>query len=371
MVTETLRWADPKRYAWLLSLLVPLSPFLAALLVSVSGSPVGWYLGPILVFVVLPLLDTWVGTDATNPPEGVRQQVEQDRYYQWCTMAFIPLQYAGFFFACALWASGALDLSAKLGLVLTVGIVAAFAINAAHELGHRKASSERWFSRIALAQSAYGHFYVEHNRGHHVHVATPDDPATARFGESFYAFWCRTVWGSMRSALALERARLSRVGRPVWSLANEVVQGWAMTGMLFGVALVIFGTTILPWLLLQAVIGFTLLEAVNYLEHYGLERQRLPDGRYERCTIAHSWDADHLASNIVLFHLQRHSDHHIHPGRRYQVLRHQDAAPRLPHGYAAMVLLALVPPLWRRVMDPRVVAARAFGAHLPAHAADP
>jgi alkane 1-monooxygenase len=144
-----------------------------------------------------------------------------------------------------------------------------------------------------------------------------------------------------------------------------------MTGLLFGALLGVYGAAILPWLVVQAVVGFTLLEAVNYLEHYGLERRRLPDGRYERCNVTHSWDSDHLASNILLFHLQRHSDHHTHPGRRYQVLRHQPEAPRLPHGYAAMILLALVPPLWRRVMDPRVEASRASGADLSADAAAP
>jgi alkane 1-monooxygenase len=349
-------WRDPKRYAWLLALLIPLSPFLGAAIARGLDAPAGWYAGVAIAFGLIPLLDTWLGDDVANPPESVLARLEEDRYYRWCTMAFLPLQYAGLVFACAQWSAGALSPAAALGLALTVGIVGGFAINAAHELGHRKDTVERWGSRIALAQCAYGHFYVEHNRGHHVHVATPDDPASARYGESFYAFWPRTVWGSLRSALAMERARLARLGRAPWSLANEVVVGWAMTAVLFGGLVLAFGLRIAPWLLLQAVVGFTLLELVNYLEHYGLLRQRLPDGRTERCRHAHSWDSDRIASSLFLFHLQRHSDHHTHPGRRYQALRHVDDSPRLPHGYAAMVLLALVPPLWRRVMDPRLLA---------------
>ncbi len=349
-------WRDPKRYAWLLGLLVPLSPFLGVWLASATGSDVFWFLGPLLSFVMLPLLDAWVGTDETNPPTRLLDRLEEDRYYRWCTMAFIPLQYLGLVFACGQWASGDLGLVAHVGLALTVGVVAGFAINAAHELGHKKASAERWLSRIALAQSAYGHFYVEHNRGHHVHVATPEDPASARYGESFYAFWPRTVWGSLRSALSIERTRLARLGRGAWTPRNDVVQGWLLTTGLFGALLLGFGPAIAPWLLLQAVVGFTLPEAVNYLEHYGLLRRRLPDGRYERCRHVHSWDSDHIASNVFLFHLQRHSDHHTHPARRYQALQHVAEAPRLPHGYAGMILLALVPPLWRRVMDPRLLA---------------
>lgn len=356
MPSDGRRYPDPKRYAWLLALAIPLSPFVAALLAHVTGSTVAWYLGPIVSFLVLPLLDLWVGTDATNSSERVLAQLEDDRYYRWCTMAFLPLQYAGVVVACMLWASGSLSVADALGLALTVGVVAGFAINAAHELGHKHDTVERWCSRLALAQSAYGHFYIEHNRGHHVHVATPVDPASARYGESFYAFWPRTVIGSLRSALAIERARLAKLGRSQWTFANEVVQGWALTAILAGGLLLTFGPMIAPWLALQAVVGFTLLEAINYLEHYGLLRERRPDGRYERCGHVHSWDSDHLASNIFLFHLQRHSDHHMHPARRYQALRHVTEAPRLPQGYAAMVLLAFVPPLWHRVMDPRLLA---------------
>ena len=359
MTFGSLRHADPKRYAWLLALAIPLSPFVAASLARTTGATLAWYLGPIVSFLALPLLDRWLGTDATNPPERVLEQLEDDRYYRWCTMAFLPLQYAGLIFACAQWASGTLSIADAFGLALTVGIVAGFAINAAHELGHKKATAERWLSRLALAQSGYGHFYVEHNRGHHVHVATPADPASARYGESFYAFWPRTVFGSLTSAWRIERRRYRQRGQHPFRLGNDVLNAWLMTVVLWGALIIWLGPQIVPYLLIQAIVGLTLLEAVNYLEHYGMLRQvvGLPGReRYERVDPSHSWNSNNIATNVLLYHLQRHSDHHAHPIRRYQALRDHPESPVLPTGYAGMILLALVPPAWRRVMDPRVLA---------------
>jgi alkane 1-monooxygenase len=353
--TTPTRWRDPKRYAWLLGLIVPTLPFLAFGLVHLTGLGVFWFYGPFLVFGVFPLLDLLIGGDARNPPDSVIKWLEQDRYYRWCTYLFIPIQYAGLVFACWLWSSGKLSTVDDLGLALTVGMVSGIAINTAHELGHKRASLERWLSRVALAQSAYGHFFIEHNRGHHVRVATPEDPASARLGESFYAFLPRTVVGSLLSAWELERTRLQRLGRSPWTPGNDILGAWAMTVVLFASLTVAFGVVVLPYLLLQAALGFALLEVVNYLEHYGLLRGRREDGRYERTRPEHSWNSNSVASNVLLYHLQRHSDHHANPVRRYQALRHMEEAPQLPTGYAGMILLATVPPLWRRVMDRRLL----------------
>jgi alkane 1-monooxygenase len=349
-------WRDPKRYAWLLGLVVPTLPFLAWGLVEATGLGIFWFYGPFLVFVIFPVLDIVVGMDPTNPPDSVIKWLEGDRYYRWCTYLFLPIQYAGLVLACWLWASGKLSTVDDIGLALTVGMVSGIAINTAHELGHKRESTERWLSRVALAQSGYGHFFIEHNRGHHVRVATPEDPASARFGESYYAFWPRTVIGSLRSAWGLERVRLARTGRSRWTLRNDILGAWAMSVALFAALAVVFGPVVLPYLVLQAVIGFSLLEVVNYLEHYGLLRQRREDGRYERTRPEHSWNSNNVASNVLLYHLQRHSDHHANPIRRYQALRHVDEAPQLPTGYAGMIVLAAVPPLWRRVMDHRLLA---------------
>lgn len=351
-------WRDPKRYAWLLGLLVPLLPLMAWGLVEATGLGVFWFWGPFFVFAIMPVLDTVVGKDSANPPDSVLKWLEQDRYYRWCTYVFIPLQYGSLILAAYLWGTGDLGVLESLGLALTVGCVSGIAINTAHELGHKRASLERWLSKVALAQTGYGHFFIEHNRGHHVRVATPEDPASSRLGESFYAFWPRTVSGSLRSSWELEVERLDRTGTRPWTIKNDILNAWLMTIVLFAALTAIFGLAVLPWLLVQAVFGFSLLEVVNYLEHYGLLRQPREDGsgRYERTQPEHSWNSDNVSSNVLLYHLQRHSDHHAHPTRRFQALRHFEEAPELPSGYATMIVLAVVPPLWRRVMDPRVLA---------------
>jgi alkane 1-monooxygenase len=349
-------WRDPKRYAWLLGIIVPLAPFMAWGSVALTGFAGFWLLGPLLVFVAFPILDIAVGMDATNPPDSVLKWLEQDRYYRWCTYVFIPVQYAGLVLACWLWSNDDLSILSSLGLAFTVGVVGGIAINTAHELGHKRASSERWLSRVALAQTGYGHFFIEHNRGHHVRVATPEDPASSRLGESFWAFLPRTVAGSLRSAWGIEAARLDRLGKSHWSIHNDILGAWAMTAGLFAALTIVFGPVVLPYLLIQAVIGFSLLEVVNYLEHYGLRRNKREDGRYERCLPEHSWNSNNVASNVLLYHLQRHSDHHANPTRRYQALRHVEEAPQLPTGYAGMIVLAWFPPLWRRMMDPRLLA---------------
>jgi alkane 1-monooxygenase len=353
---QTVSWRDPKRHLWLLGLVVPTLPFLSWALVHATGLGVLWFYGPVLVFGIFPLLDLAVGMDARNPPDAAIKALEQDRYYRWCTYLYLPIQYAGLVFACWLWSSGQLSTLDSVGLALTVAMVSGIAINTAHELGHKRASLERWLSKVALAQSGYGHFFIEHNRGHHVRVATPEDPASSRLGESFYRFLPRTVIGSLSSAWELERVRLRRLESSMWTPRNDILSAWAMTVVLYVALVAAFGAVVLPYLAIQSVIGFSLLEVVNYLEHYGLLRQRREDGRYERTRPEHSWNSNNTASNVLLYHLQRHSDHHANPVRRYQALRHVEQAPQLPTGYAGMILTAVIPPLWRRVMDHRVLA---------------
>jgi alkane 1-monooxygenase len=331
---ERLAWRDPKRYLWLLGLIVPTLPFMTYGLVQLTGAGALWFFGPVLVFVIFPLADLAVGLDRANPPDEAIKLLEADRYYRWCTYAFLPIQYAGLAFACLLWSNGELSVVESIGLALTMAMVSGIAINTAHELGHKRASLERWLSKVALASSGYGHFFIEHNRGHHVRVATPADPAS--------------------SSWELERERLARAGSSAWTARNDILGAWAMSVVLFAALTAIFGLVVLPYLLLQAAVGFSLLEVVNYLEHYGLLRQKREDGRYERCAPRHSWNSNNVASNVLLYHLQRHSDHHANPMRRYQALRHCDEAPQLPTGYAGMIVLAYFPPLWRRVMDRRL-----------------
>lgn len=346
----------PKRHLWLVGLLVPLLPFIAWGLVRATGLGVFWWFGPLFVFGLGPLIDTAVGRDSSSPPEATVKALEADRYYRWVTYLYLPLQYAGLLFACHEWAAGDLSLLDRVGLAFTVAMVAGVAINTAHELGHKKDRAERRIAKVGLAQSCYGHFFIEHNRGHHVRVATPEDPASSRLGESFWTFLPRSVVGSLRSAWALEHKRLARLERGPWSLRNDVLNAWAISVVLFAALTAFFGLSIVPYLAIQAVLGFSLLEVVNYLEHYGMLRQREPSGRYERVRPAHSWNSNNTATNLALYHLQRHSDHHANPTRRYQALRDFSEAPQLPSGYATMISVALVTPLWRKVMDPKVIA---------------
>jgi alkane 1-monooxygenase len=350
-------WRDGKRYLWLIGAIVPMFLFLGWGLVNLTGVGLFWWMGPMFVYVVIPLLDLAIGNDPTNPPEDVVAWLEQDRYYRWVTYAFLPLQYLALIAGCWLITThGGLGVVDKLGIAFTLGALNGIAINTAHELGHKKEHLERWFAKIALAPTGYGHFFIEHNRGHHVRVATPEDPASSRLGESFWAFLPRTVLGSLRNGWGLERSRLHRMGKQTFSARNDVLNAWAMTVMLWVALTAAFGVGILPYLVIQAVFGFCLLEAVNYLEHYGLVRQRLENGRWERVSPRHSWNNNNVTTNLFLYHLQRHSDHHANPTRRYQALRHFEESPQLPSGYATMIVLCYFPPLWRRVMDHRVLA---------------
>jgi alkane 1-monooxygenase len=317
------RWKDKKRYLWLLGLVVPLLPFGAWDAYQRTGVELALWFGPMWIFLGIPLFDALTGEDTSNPPEAAVPALEADHWYRWCTYLYLPLQFASLLFGCWLIVNGDLSWFGQLGLALTVGTVAGVGINTAHELGHKKEKVERRLSKVALAQSGYGHFYVEHNRGHHLRVATPEDPASSRVGESFWRFLPRTVIGSFRSAWSLERTRLTAQGKKVWSTENDNLTAWALSVVLFGALIVGFGVAIVPFLVVQAVFGFCLLEIVNYIEHYGLLRQKTETGRYEKC--------------------------------RYQALRHFDDSPQLPNGYGGMIGLALFPPIWRRVMDHRVV----------------
>jgi alkane 1-monooxygenase len=351
-------WKDRKRYLWLLGLIIPALVVTAWLAVEATGLGVFWWAGPIVMFGIIPVLDYLVGQDTENPPESALAWLETDAYYRWATYLYLPTQYLSLILACWFWsgdASVTMGWIDKIGLMLTVGGIGGIAINTAHELGHRRAPAEKWLSKVALTQSCYGHFFVEHNRGHHSRVATAEDPASSRTGESLYSFIPRSVMGGLRSAWNLERRRFERRGKSPWTLKNDVLNAWLMSIALFTALVVWFGVGVLPWLIGQAIIGFCLLETINYLEHYGLRRQKRPDGHYDQVRPSHSWNSNSVIANVFLFHLQRHSDHHANPMRRYQALCHADDAPQLPAGYATMVLLAMFPPLWRRVMDRRVL----------------
>lgn len=356
MHASTRRWRDRRKYLWLCGLIVPMSPFLAWFLVDTFGPGVFWATGVFVMAILVPAIDLIRGVDHSSPPMSVLDDLEEDRYYRWCTYLFLPLQYAGLIAAGYLWTHAPMGIPEKFAFAMTVGVVGGVGINAAHELGHKRSSHERWLAKFALAQSFYGHFYVEHVHGHHIRVATPDDPASARYGESLWAFMPRSVWGSLRSGWRHERNRLRRRGQFAYGLRNDIINSWLITVVLWSALILIFGVGIAPWLVVQAIVGIMMLESANYIEHYGLLRERRPNGTYVKVEPKHSWNSDHVWSNLFLYQLQRHSDHHTNPLRRYQALQSQLDAPQLPAGYASMTLLAAVPPLFRRVIHPRLLA---------------
>ncbi|MBK7016631.1 MAG: alkane 1-monooxygenase [Sulfuritalea sp.] len=338
---------------------------------------IGWWLGtafgaawlcnlltPFWVFMVFPQLDAWIGLDTRNPAAESEAALAAEPSYRLLPLAALPAHGAMLAWSApAFVALGHESLTAALALALSVGIIGgAIGITFAHELIHKPTSLERNVGGVLLSLVAYGGFKVEHIFGHHVDVATPRDTSTARLGQSAYAFLLRSLLVNPPRAWQLAGERLRARGLPAWHWRNEMYRWHGLT--------LLFATGITAWLgimglaffVLQAFVAITLLELVNYIEHYGLLRRQRPDGSYERVTPRHSWNDSHYLSNLALLNLQRHSDHHAYAGRRYQVLRHHDDAPQLPCGYASLVLLALLPPLWRRFMDPRVAAWKAAEA---------
>ncbi len=364
------RWRDRKRYLWLLAPIVPSLAALSWLLFLADRAGHVLVVGPIVTFVVMPVLDHLVGTDAENPPESALARLGNDRFYRWVNFLYLPGQYLSLVFACWIWAGDLPDISLvdKLGLMVTVGHHRGVAISSAHELGHQRARLERRLSKLALAQSGYGHFFVEHNRGHHARVATPEDPASSLLGEnpSTRSYDDRPP-AVLRSAWRIERARLSADRVSQWSLRNDVLNAW-----LLSLALV-RGSGHVVRRRRTAVArrpgGHRLLHAGNRQLHRALRPAAAEARRaagYERIRPSHSWNSNTIVANVCLFHLQRHSDHHAHPLRRYQTLRHADEAPQLPSGYATMVLIAMIPPLWRHIMDWRVIDHYGGQVHLAA-----
>ncbi|HEX5361524.1 MAG TPA: alkane 1-monooxygenase [Fluviicoccus sp.] len=350
-------WKDRKRYLWALSPALPVigTAALAAYAIAPKKLRALAWTGPALLNAIIPALDHLIGEDTNNPPESAIPNLENDRYYNLLVKSFIPAQYTMTLLGCWLGTRQNVPLADRVGIAMTVGTLNGFGINTAHELGHKQESDNRFASLLALAPTFYTHFRIEHNYGHHKRVATPEDPASSRMGESFWKFLPRTVTGSLKSAIEIEKQRLERKGKSFWSRENELLQGWAISAGLVGAATVLCGPRAIPFMLAQGAYGASLLESANYIEHYGLLRGKDDNGKYERTRPEHSWNSNRILSNLLTYQLQRHSDHHANPTRSYQSLRHFEETPQLPGGYPSMFLAAYVPPLWYRLMDRRVV----------------
>ncbi len=314
----------------------------------------GWWLAApiVLVFALIPLLDSVLRLETRNPPEERGHQARFDLP----VLAWVPVQLGTLGFA--LWRVSTVDFSGleTVAVALSLGLMSAGGINVAHELMHRKGRLHRACAEALMTSVTYTHFCVEHVLGHHRRVATEADAASSRLGESFYRFYPRVVLGSLVSAWGLERDRCAKRGIRWTSLRDRRTRYALVLALVYvGIGLA-WGPLGLGVFALQSAVAFTLLEAINYIEHYGLSRSQLASGRFERVMPEHSWNSAHRISNLYLFNLARHSDHHYLASREYDRLRHYEDVPQLPGGYPAMVLLGLVPPLWFRVMDPRVAA---------------
>ncbi len=349
-------YRDRKRYAWLLSVLVPCIIGFGPALMMLTGDARALWLPVITFYGLAPVIDFFLGEDLSNPPESAVPALDADLYYRWITFLLVPVLWAGFIFSAWFVATYELPWHGLVAMVLITGSVGGFCINLGHEIGHKNTAVERWLAKIILAPTFYGHFTVEHNRGHHRDVATPTDPASSRMGESIYRFLWREMPGAFVRAWQLERDRLRLAKQATWSLKNQVLQPALISIALWLTLLVWLGPQILPFLLIASFWANFQLTSANYIEHYGLLRQERSPGKFETCQPHHSWNSNHIFSNWALFHLQRHSDHHAHPLRRYQSLRHFDNLPRLPSGYFGMFSIAYLPPLWRYVMDERLLS---------------
>ena len=348
-------YRDRKRWAWLVSLLVPGFVGLGPALYLWSGEALLLWAPIAYNYLVIPLIDLWMGEDTSNPPESAVAALDADRYYRYITYAAVPMMWLAFIFATWFVANYPLPWHGVLAVILTTGGIGGFCINIGHELGHKVPHVERWLAKLVLAPTGYGHFTVEHNRGHHIEVATPEDSASSRMGENIYRFLLREVPGAWTRAWALEARRLRSLNLPAWSLKNEVLQPLIITIALWTALCLWLGFAVLPFILAASLWSNFQLTSANYIEHYGLLRAKDGDGNYEPCQPHHSWNSNHVFSNWAVFHLQRHSDHHAHPARRYQSLRHFEHLPELPNGYFGMFSAAYIPALWFRLMDQRLV----------------
>lgn len=335
--------------------------FLPAILsfVCIMVGGVWSFAAPLVIFGVAPLVELFFTGSEENYDAEEEAAIRNDRSFDWMMYLTVPVQYGllGYFlyrvsFTPVVWWE-------VLGMAFSMGMSCGIlGINCGHELGHRRKKSEQTMAKALLLTSLYTHFFIEHNRGHHARVATEEDPATARYGEWLYAFIPRSMLGGWLSAWELERERLEAKGAKVYTWENEMLRLQVLQIVFVAAIALVFGWVAAAAFVLAAFIGGTLLETVNYLEHYGLEREVLDNGRYERVLPIHSWNSNLPLGRYILFELSRHSDHHAHARRKYQTLRHFDYSPQLPTGYPGMMVLACVPPVWFAVMHRHMLQER-------------
>ena len=312
------------------------------------------YLAVVFTFVFIPVLEIIVRKSDEKYTDEEKKNRNLDPFFDLLLYLNIPIVFGIFFFSLEKLAiaSSVYDI---IGIILSASIVMATnGINVGHELGHRKSLIARTCSKLLYLPCQYMHFYIEHNFGHHINVATPEDPATARYKQTVYSFWITSVIRTYVSAWEIQLKLLKVSKRSFFSIKNDMVF-YTFFQLLFLVFIYYnFGLYLTLLSILMSVVSFLFLETINYVEHYGLLRKKEPSGRYERVKPHHSWNSNHTIGRIVLYELTRHSDHHFKSSKKYQILESLDECPHLPHGYPTSILLSLIPPLWFSIMNPLV-----------------
>lgn len=339
-----------------LKYLLPLILYAGAILSFHAHGIVVWF-PLILAWVMIPLFELFINPNSRNMSDAEEELAKADKVYDIILYLIVPLQFTALYFFLANISDPSLQWFDIIGRIWVMGLLCGvFGINVGHELGHRVNVFEQTLAKALLLTSLYMHFFIEHNKGHHKRVATPEDPSSARYGEWVFAFYFRSVIFSYFSAWKIAANDVKKKGRPVISIYNEMIQFHFIEIAFVALIFFVFGWLTTVYFLAAAVIGFLLLETVNYIEHYGLQRKAVGEGKYERAMPVHSWNSDHVIGRLFLFELSRHSDHHYLASRKYQVLRHHDDSPQMPTGYPGMMLLSLMPPVWFWIMNKRIKA---------------
>jgi len=334
-----------------------LSPATIYVLAFVAFYSNGWLTWSPMIYawIILPLTELLLNPDEKNMDAADEELAKKDRLYDYMLYIFVILQFVALFVFLQSMQGTTLAWWEIAGRIGSMGLLCGtFGINIGHELGHRVNRFEQFLAKASLSTSLYMHFFIEHNKGHHKNVATPEDPSSARYNEPVYLFYFRTIIYSYLSAWTIANNEMRKAGLPVWHFRNEMLQAHLVQFSLIAIIWFAFGTIITGYFLGAAALGIGLLETVNYIEHYGLQRKQTGNGKYERTMPHHSWNSNHILGRLMLFELSRHSDHHYLASRKYLILRNHEDAPQLPTGYPGSMILALVPPAWFYIMNKKI-----------------
>ncbi len=333
------------------------SPIILFVLAWLSFTGSGWitFLPILWSYIVIPAAELLFKPSEKNLAAAEETVAKANRLYDYLLYAVPLLMYASLIVFLMSLQQPALTWVDYTGRIFSMGLLCGvFGINVAHELGHRHTAFEQTLAKSLLLTSLYMHFFVEHNKGHHKNVATHEDPSSARLNEWLFAFYPRTIFYSYLSAWHIANSEMQKKDLPVLSFKNEMVKFTIIQLLLLIIIFVVFGWLITLCFVAAAFIGIALLETVNYIEHYGLQRRLVAPGKYERALPAHSWNSNHTLGRLMLFELSRHSDHHYLASRKYQLLRHHHNSPQMPTGYPGMMILAHIPPLFIYVMNRQI-----------------